>query len=391
MNRPLSILMILHMPWSRNFGGSRVQLELAEEFRAMGHRVEKFDTIDAFSKNHSSPLTRLVTPSFATRAKKFVKANAHRFDIIDAHQGNLPFTKQELGFQGLLVTRSVGLYAFCKDFDKLERQKWGVKTCKTLIRRELQSLQQKLEREVPNYIRSFQTCDLINLPNSDELAYVRDNLGLGKKCAVFPFGLSLQRQEAFLKAASSPKIRLQTKQVVFIGTWSQRKGSRDWGEIIRQVRIKIPDAKFLFLGTGFSEDFILKDLNLPSSDWLQIVPSYNSEDLPGLLANATVGAFPSYMEGFGFAVLEKLACGIPTIAYDIPGPREMLRFLDPTLMAPVGFIEQFTTRLIEILQLLPETYADLSERCTQIAKGFSWREIAHDHLEVYQQFLQAVK
>jgi hypothetical protein len=48
MEYPLQILMILHMPWNRNLGGSHVQLELAEEFRKLGHKVEKFDLYDAF-------------------------------------------------------------------------------------------------------------------------------------------------------------------------------------------------------------------------------------------------------------------------------------------------------------------------------------------------------
>lgn len=39
--QPLKILMMLHMPWERNLGGSRVQLELAEEFIKLGHEVEK--------------------------------------------------------------------------------------------------------------------------------------------------------------------------------------------------------------------------------------------------------------------------------------------------------------------------------------------------------------
>jgi len=78
MNKPLSILTILHMPWDRNLGGSRVQLELADEFQKMGHEVEKFDYCDAFPQAASSPLQTLTRPSFSAKAKTFVQANAHR-------------------------------------------------------------------------------------------------------------------------------------------------------------------------------------------------------------------------------------------------------------------------------------------------------------------------
>jgi hypothetical protein len=36
------------------------------------------------------------------------------------------------------------------------------------------------------------------------------------------------------------------------------------------------------------------------------------------LSTATVGAFPSYVEGLTFAVLEKLAARVPTVACDAP-------------------------------------------------------------------------
>lgn len=47
------------------------------------------------------------------------------------------------------------------------------------------------------------------------------------------------------------------------------------------------------------------------------------EDLPGLYAGATAFVFPSAYEGFGLPVLQALACGVPTIASDIPALREV--------------------------------------------------------------------
>lgn len=378
--------MVLHMPWNRNLGGPRVQLELADEFQAMGHQVEKFDYLDAFPDAKSSPLALLTRPSFAVKAKAFVQANAHRFDIIDAHQGNLPYSKQELGVNGLLVARSVGLYDFCQEFERLEAEKWSKQKKGNPAANLVRSWKQK--REIPNYHRSLQTCDLINLPNQDELTYVRDRLNLGNKCVVFPFGLSHSRQNKFSQAIQSAEVRLTNKQVVFIGYWSTRKGSRDWSQIIQRTQAEVPNVRFLFLGTGLSAEAVLADLNLPSQEGIEIIPSYDSEELPGFLSKSTVGAFPSYMEGFGFAVLEKLACGLPTVAYDIPGPREMLRTLEPSLMVPVGNVEKFTDQLIQLLQLDTIAYTQLSQNCLQVAQTFSWPKIAKEHLDVYSKFLE---
>ena len=380
---------MIHVPWNRHQGAPRVQLELADEFQALGHQVEKFGYLEAFPRTHSSRLAQLTYPSFSIKAKAFVKANAHRFDIIDAHQSNLPFSKQELEFRGLLVARSVGLYAFCEEFEQLEKTKWPHKPKGNPLANWLRSWGKQRER--PYYLRSLQTSDLINLPNRDELTYVRDTLGLGDKCVVFPFGLTQQRQQAFFRTIQPASVRLLKKQVAFIGYWTPRKGSRDWAEIIMRTKARVPEARFLFLGTGLSAKEVLQDLNLPAYDWIEIIPSYDSDALPQLLSGATVGAFPSYMEGFGFAVLEKLACGLPTVAYDVPGPREMLGLLDKSLMIPVGDLEKFTAELTELLQLGETAYNQLSQRCTQVARAFSWSRIAKEQLEVYSRFLQAVQ
>lgn len=389
MNRPLKILMVLHMPWDRNLGGSRVQLELAEEFQTLGHEVEKFDYYDAFPQVSSSPLAKILLPNFAIKAKAFVQANAHRFDIIDAHQGNLPFSKAELGFQGLLVARSVGLYAFYEEFAKVADAKWPPRKMRTRLGNWVRSWQYKRRRL--HFPRSLQTCELINLPNSDEFAYVRDVMGLGDKCVVFPFGLSQQRQQAFAQAVQPTAVRLVNKQVVFIGSWGLRKGSRDWAKIIMRVKVQLPEARFLFLGTGFSAKAVLEDLNLPASDWIEIIPRYDSKELPRLLSRATVGAFPSYIEGFGFAVLEKLACGLPTVVYDVPGPREVLRDLDESLRVPVGDTEEFSSQVVRLLKLEEGHYSQLSQRCVEVAQLFSWSKIAKETLAIYDKFLASEK
>ena len=84
----------------------------------------------------------------------------------------------------------------------------------------------------PDFRRTLDAADMINLCNLDELAYVRDQLRLGEKCLVQPFGLTAAQQAAFRAAQASPHEKLARKEVVFIGQWGLRKGSGDWGAIV---------------------------------------------------------------------------------------------------------------------------------------------------------------
>lgn len=382
--------MLLHMPWDENLGGPKPQIELAREFEKLGHKVEKFDLLDAFPnmKASHSRIRELTRPSFSSRAKAFVKANAERFDVIDSHHGNLPFSKTELGFRGLLVARSAGLYALYQQFSAFAEQKWPSQKKGHPVAEFLRRW--RTNRDAPGLRISLETCDLINVSNVDEKTCLAE-MGLAEKCVVIPLGLSQEQREKFSNAVRPAAERLSKPKVVFIGSWSPRKGSKDWGEILTRVRTKVPEVRFSFLGTGFDDKTVLSDLGLSSQDWIEIIPRYDNKDLPQLLDDATVGAFPSYIEGFGIAVLEKLAAGIPTVAYDAPGPREMLRHLEPSWLVPVGDTRRFGDELVELLTLDLATYARLSERCQEVAGMFSWCEIAERTLDVYSRTLGSIE
>src|ERR1700737_5233740 len=162
--------------------------------------------------------------------------------------------------------------------------------------------------------------------------------------------------------------------------WGLRKGARDWTEIIRHVRSVILDAQFTFLGTMTDEATVLKDLRLSGSDGVRCVATYNPEEPPRLLAPCVVGLFPSYIEGFGIAVLEQLACGIPTVAYDVPGPRQIFGANQTKLLTPAGDTKAMADRALEILGMSATDYSVLSTHGRSIAGQFRWEEIAADTL-----------
>ena len=384
----MRILMIVHVPWSQNLGGSRVQLELAEEFRKMGHTVEKFSYEDAFP--HKQSRLEALTSNFSAKAKVFVKENSHRFDIIEAHQTDLPYSKKKLDFKGLLVGRSVGLIPMYKIFDEEAKAKLQERTTIKSFVKQLISYP-SYRRRYMDVLPSFQACDIINVANQDELAYVTEIMKLGHKCVSFPFGLSDQRQTEFSQAVLPVNTRLANKQVAFVGNWCYRKGSKDWGEIIRRIQLQVPDANFLFLGTGFNREKVLQDLKISNIDCVKVIPEFNSKQLPSLLSSATVGAFPSYIEGFGFAVLEKLACGLPTVTYDVPGPREMMQHLNPEWMVPAGDVEKFSDQVVKLLTLSEEKYSSLSNKCLEVAQLFSWNDIATKTIKVYLDILEKIQ
>jgi len=378
--------MVIHTHWTRDLGAPRVQLELAEELRALGHQVEKFSYEDAFPR-HAVPRRRpgglaarlrayLATNlSFAEKAAAHVRTHASRFDVIDANQTDLPYPKRRLGFSGLLVARSVGLIPSYHEFERFAAARWPEpSSAKQLARRVLTYAGQR--RRLRDVARSFECADLINVSNVDDLRTVAETMGFGARVVMFPFGLSAARCAAFLGQRRSVADRIGARTVGFIGAWNSRKGAKDWPRIVELVLARLPDARFRLLGTGYTPEYVLQHFPPTLRPAVEVVPAFRSDELPGLLAPVTVGAFPGYLEGFGFAVLEQLAAGLPTVAYDAPGPREMMRRLSSASTVAPGDVTGFADQLVELLTLPAECYAERSADSTRVAAQFSWQEIA---------------
>jgi glycosyltransferase involved in cell wall biosynthesis len=378
----MRILMVMHMPRTRDAGAPRVQLELADELARCGCDVE----VIAETSRPTARVTSYAQAPFWRRAVPKVAAVAARFDVIDAHHSNLPVPKQRLGFAGLLVARSSGLIPFYHEFYEYARRRWPEDRSGVRL---LEPVRRLRSRQVLRAgLRSVRYADLINVPNPGEAEWLDERFGYAAKTIVVPNGVPDAARERLERAAAAPAERLRKPVVAFIGGWSLRKGAADWPRIIRSVRRVVPDVRFLFLGTSVPAELTRRAVeHAPGVD---VVERYRPEELPDLLAPVTVGALPSYAEGFGLGVLEKLAAAIPTVAYDVPGPRSILGPVDDCLLVPVGDAEKLASRIVEVLRMDALQYSDLAKQCIAGARPFVWSRLARRTLGLYEERLAAV-
>ncbi|HJT82397.1 MAG TPA: glycosyltransferase [Chthoniobacterales bacterium] len=379
-SKPLRILSVLNLDWNPHLGAARVYLELGEHWKAAGHTVEHFSFSEAFPRRHQSSreyaLRRLMFPR---RARAFIKANHGRFDVIDALAGSLAASKRDLKFDGLLVARSVGSHWLYNEFDRDVAKRWPDQRPGTWAGRMFYGAVDRYLTSV--CVAAVRHADLVNLPNTDEANDLRKRIGNLGPIIVQPYGLtSGQRGEL---AVGNAQQRLGHKTICFVGMWGPRKGSRIWGEIMRRVRARIQDAKFCFLGTMVSHDQVLRDVGDEFAADIQSIPEFAPAELPKLLGRCAVGGFPSYVEGFGLALVEQLAAGVPTVAFDQGGPRDILGTA-PDLLVPTGDVEAFAAALIRVLQLPGNEYERLQQRGVEIAARYSWRSIADDTINDYR-------
>ena len=96
--------------------------------------------------------------------------------------------------------------------------------------------------------------------------------------------------------------------------------------------------------------------------------------------------FPSYLEGFGFGVLEMLAASLPVIAYDVPGPPMML---SDTMLVPAGDTDLMTSKLVALLTDQQKLIGDRAW-ARRRSRDFLWKDIAVQTSDLYKEHLASL-
>lgn len=112
----------------------------------------------------------------------------------------------------------------------------------------------------------------------------------------------------------------------------------------------------------------------------------DDEDLPVVYSMAEALVFPSVAEGFGFPVLEAMACGAPVIASDIRSLRELGG--DAARYLPPGDLPAWREGLEQALAD-PDGLAALGRAGRGRARAFTWAAHAEALLGLYREVYEA--
>jgi len=107
--------------------------------------------------------------------------------------------------------------------------------------------------------------------------------------------------------------------LLFAGRLSEEKGVFDLAGILAGVRVRHPRTQLVVCGSGPAEERLRAQL--PDALFLGWLPP---ESLARCYSAADFLVLPSRFDTFGCAVLEALACGLPVLAYDFKGPRDLV-------------------------------------------------------------------
>ena len=110
------------------------------------------------------------------------------------------------------------------------------------------------------------------------------------------------------------------------------------------------------------------------------------EQRAGLLAAATVFAFPSRYEGFGLPPLEAMAAGVPVVATAAGAVPEVVG--DAAVLVPVGDVDALAGALAELVGDR-ERAGEMRRRGRERVAVFSWDRTVDSLVRLYRDVISA--
>ncbi|MCS3953201.1 glycosyltransferase family 4 protein [Salinibacter ruber] len=404
--REMKILICSPSSFTKAKGGAKVFVEAAEGFRSLGLTCDLIGPEDIQKESSGG------SEKYHKALRRYLQERAAEYDVVEYSHHSLPYPRSDFPSGPLFVARSVLLLHH--RMDGILPSAWrgllwlGVRRVAEVVQRlishdssdpetkvpyeSLVRLLKKrvgaalsadgLSREVQSEVqRTVKEADLVNVCNAYDRARLLSAGLPEEKIHVFPFGMDDERRGQFEKYGAKDGGK---PIVAFVGTFDIRKGCLDFPDLMQRVSDAVPEVRFRLLGTrGWlaDEHEVLACFPRTLRSRVEVVPAFDPVELPKRLADASIGVFPSYFEGFPFSVLEMLAASLPVIAYDAPGPPEMVP--SDWLVSP-GDTAAMSKKVVNLLRS-PELRSEASREARSRAAQFRWDEIAERTASAYQE------
>jgi len=178
------------------------------------------------------------------------------------------------------------------------------------------------------------------------------------------------------------------KTILFVGPMNARKNVLLLIDAFARLVRTHPSSRIVLVGRGPLDrriDMLSQRYSLQGK--VVRIEHLNDSALRQLYGSADVYASPSLDEGFGFSVVEAMACRTPVVVLDTPVNREVVG--DAGVLVAEASIEAWTLALRQVLDNV-EYAESLATRGYNRATGeYSWDVAAQEHIKMYRDALNA--
>lgn len=200
---------------------------------------------------------------------------------------------------------------------------------------------------------------------------------------VIPNGVEVERFDRS-RVSPLPQFDDGRPNILFVGRPEKRKGV---GFLLRAyplVKAEFPEARFIVVGAGNWEDSPYRAyIERHGMRDIVVVGRVSETELPRYYRSADVLCSPATQgESFGIVLLEGMAAGVPIVASDIEGYRQVVTDEHEALLVPPRDERALAEALCRLLQDRA-LRLEMGEYGARTAALYSWEHIAEQVLDFY--------
>ena len=255
-----------------------------------------------------------------------------------------------------------------------------------------EQVQEFLKNTVMTWMREFmRKCQHIVIPSESMASVLINDFGLVDRYTVIPTGIDITPY----KKANGSALRAQwnwgdDKVIISAGRLAEEK---NWVTLLEAFAIAQktqPNIRLALLGDGPQAEALRRLAGeLEIQERVTFVGKVPFEEVPNYLKAADLFSFASITETQGLVTLEAMAAGLPVVAVDASGTRDILED------SKQGFLTQndpqdLANRIIEVVAS-PSLMSKFKSAALRTSRAFDNKRLARKMLKVYEQAIEDKK
>ena len=166
-----------------------------------------------------------------------------------------------------------------------------------------------------------------------------------------------------------------------------RKGTKYLIQAMPKVLTSFPKSKLLLAGEGVERKSLvqlIKVLNLTKT--VKLLGRVEHDDLPAIYRQASLFCLPSLSESFSNSLLEAIASGLPIVATNVGGNKELVSSSNGVLVPPAD--SQSLAEAIVKLLSDPVKLTKIGKVNRKLAKQYNWSQTAKKYNLLYSKIME---
>lgn len=174
--------------------------------------------------------------------------------------------------------------------------------------------------------------------------------------------------------------------VTMVACFKPQKSPLDFVKMAYQVSQSFPSAKFVVAGDGELRPDMERSISDLGLDDKVLLLGWR-RDVPRILRHSDIFVLTSLWEGLPLTFLEAMASGLPIVATDVDGARDVIVHGDNGFLVPPRNPDLMASRVLELLEN-PEKRKGMGNRSQDRVREFDIHRMVKKHENIYSGFFR---